>query len=154
MLVTSADQRKSKVWAQRDARGGRVEWNQFVVVGTSSTGLALHSESPSGDGWTLKPPNNGSGLRSTRRVTRQSCAPNFPVLTQTHIEVTVAGGVLRIRARREQGPEHPARVGYRSEFRYGDSYGRSCWLREPRQTRYRPPTETGSSRSGSRPMRR
>jgi HSP20 family protein len=36
------------------------------------------------------------------------------------VEVTVAGGVLRIHARREEETEHSAKDGYRSEFRYGE----------------------------------
>ena len=70
------------------------------------------------------------------------------------IEVTVAGGVLRIHARREQAPSTRQRTATAPSSVTESSCGRSCWLRELRQTRYRLPTATGSSRSGSRAMRR
>jgi HSP20 family protein len=39
---------------------------------------------------------------------------------ENDIEVTVADGVLRIHAHREQRAEQKAKEGYRSEFRYGE----------------------------------
>lgn len=36
------------------------------------------------------------------------------------LEVTLADGVLRVHAHREEKAEHKSKQGYRSEFRYGD----------------------------------
>ena len=45
------------------------------------------------------------------------------------VEVTIAGGVLRVDAHREEKSEHKEKDGYRSEFRYG-SFTRSFVLPE------------------------
>lgn len=43
------------------------------------------------------------------------------------VDVSVAGGMLHIKAEREEKTEHKSKSGYRSEFRYG-SFSRSVPL--------------------------